>query len=133
MSTLIGIISSLMLLGWPFWGVTQVAAAPTATPIRRATLSAWVACNRPGQGGTQTVYVRLVDADGRPVAGVPVSVIVRDGTARPVYTTAPTSAEGYASCILPVNYPVRGSEVTVEVSAVWAGGEARAYTSYVVW
>lgn len=85
-----------------------------------------------GQGGMQTVWVSLVGADGRGVAGVWVRVSVKDSQGVRYYAAGPTNASGRAVCAFPVGQAALGSRVVVEALAIYRGVTLKGSASYLV-
>ena len=118
-------------LGSPQWLHIAQVRTPTA-PTNRTHVSATVKYDMPGRGGRQTVYIRVLDAAGRGLPNVPVTVQVYDRYDRRPYIAPATNAKGYTSYTFAIGEPWPGYTVLVDVIAHYRG-QVRAKTSYTPW
>jgi hypothetical protein len=86
----------------------------------------------------QSLYIRVVDAQGNGVSQATVKVTVRNAATTKTQVVTPTDKSGYASYTLPAASASAGAQVLVNVEARWSGEtgqreSASAGTSYVVW
>lgn len=87
-----------------------------------------------GLGGTQRVYVYVVDQANRGVPGISVTVDVRydDGQIERIELT-PTDSDGYSDISFPIGHPTPGRAVLVDLSAHYGGLLATASTTFLPW
>jgi hypothetical protein len=86
-----------------------------------------------GQGGVQTVYVRVVDERGQGVAGATVQVIAHFRNGAQAHPGGQTDAAGYATVSFNIGYPSPGYNVMVEVRATLGGRTEITHTSFIPW
>jgi len=108
---------------------------PTAVPPATTadfTVSANVKYLTTGQGGTQTVYVRVLDSKG---SGVGICSVMAIAHVQPQDVQVPctTDAEGFCSLSFNIGFPPAGYTVMIEVRATHAARTVNASTSFLVW
>jgi len=86
-----------------------------------------------GQGGLQTVYVRVTDERGQGVGGAAVEAIVHFRSGDQVFPANSTDASGYTSLTFNIGYPPPGYTVMIEVRATYGGHTATSRTSFIPW
>jgi len=86
-----------------------------------------------GQGGSQTIYVRVVDDVGQPVAGVAVEAVVHFRGGDELHRLPSTDATGSTSLTFSIGYPPPGYTVIIDVRATYGGRTASARTSFIPW
>jgi hypothetical protein len=108
------------------------APPPAPLPSTDFAVSAAVKYRITGQGGTQTLYVRVVDSQGRGVGNAAVDATVRFQTEN---VTARGTTDGSGSCCLTfgIGYPPPGYTVMIEVRVTYAGRTVISHASFVVW
>ena len=110
---------------------------PTVAPVPPTTgtdvsVSATVKYRTTGQGGTQTVYARVVDSKGHGVGNCRVEVIAHVQP-QDVQVPCTTDAEGFCTLSFNIGFPPAGYTVMIEVRATHAGRTMTANTSFLVW
>ncbi len=86
-----------------------------------------------GQGGLQTVYVRVTDERGQGVGGAAVEATVHFRSGAQVFPANRTDASGYTSLTFNIGYPPPGYTVMIEVRATYGGHTATNRTSFIPW
>jgi hypothetical protein len=86
-----------------------------------------------GQGGSQTVYVRVVDERGGGVGGAAVEMVVHFRTGDELHTANRTDASGYTSLSFNIGYPPPGYTVIIDVRATAGGHTETTHTSFIPW
>ncbi len=115
---------SLSPLGREALDAAGPAAAPPAMPSQRLVVQTWADAPILAIGHKQTVYVRVSDEHGDPLAGVTVRVKM-DTTSTPVdYALPPTDGNGQTSVEFFLQQWRPGEMVLYEVRAEQAGMEA---------
>ena len=107
--------------------------APPAPPLATDfSVAAAVKYRNTGQGGSQTIYVRVVDSLGQGIANAPVQATVHFQTGDVV---ARGSTDGSGSCSLTFNigFPPPGYTVMIEVRVTHAGRTVTTHDSFMVW
>jgi hypothetical protein len=132
------------------WSVsTSVAPAtpapdhgqPTATvfvpplPIRTTDFGVSASVKYPitGQGGYQTVYVRVMDSWGKAVRDAAVEIVVHCCSGDQVFRANSTDASGFSSLTFGIGYPPPGYMVLVDVRATFGGRTKTGRTSFIPW
>jgi hypothetical protein len=106
--------------------------APTPVPSTDFAVSASVKYPITGQGGTQTVYVRVTDGWGQGVRDAAVEAIVHFRSGGEVVSGS-TDASGGASLNFSIGYPPPGDTLMIEVRVTYAGRTVIGHTSFIVW
>jgi hypothetical protein len=86
-----------------------------------------------GQGGYQTVYVRVTDDWGQPVNGAEVEVVVHFRTGDQLFRAPPTDASGYSSLTFGIGHPPPGYTLIIDVCVTCGGRTSTTPTSFIPW
>ena len=110
----------------------QPTVLPPVQPPTDFSVTAAVKRRITGQGGTQTLYVRAQDAQGRGVADATVNAIVHYQSGD---VSVPGRTDGAGSCTLTfdIGFPPPGYTVMIEVQVTHGGRTVVARTSFMVW
>lgn len=95
-------------------------------------VSATVKYRITGQGGTQTLYVRAADVQGRGVGNAAVEATVHYQSEN-VVVRGTTDGAGSSCLSFNIGYPPPGYTVMIEVRVTYAGQTRTARASFVVW
>ncbi len=106
---------------------------PTERPVGRFQVSACVKYPITGQGGYQTVYVRVTDEGDQPLQGASVeaSVHFRDGDKS--LRGQDTDASGHSLLSFGIGYPPPGYTIIVDVNVSYGGRTMSAVASFIPW
>jgi hypothetical protein len=109
------------------------APLPTERPVGQFQVSASVKYPITGQGGYQTVYVRVSDEWGQALQGAGVEAVVhfRDGDR--LLRGGDTDASGHSSLSFDIGYPPPGYTVIIDANVTYGGRTATAVTSFIPW
>lgn len=86
-----------------------------------------------GQGGYQTVYVRVMDDWGQAVRDAAVEIVVHFRSGDQVFHANGTDASGFSSFTFSIGYPPPGYTVLVDVHATLGGRTTTGRTSFIPW
>jgi hypothetical protein len=86
-----------------------------------------------GQGGYQTVYVRVTDEAGRGLQGARVQAVVHFRDGDELLRADDTGASGHSSLSFNIGYPPPGYTVIIDVNASYGGRTATAASSFIPW
>jgi hypothetical protein len=113
---------------------TPVVPTPLPTPaVTSFDVTASVRYPITGQGGSQTVYVRVVNERGEGVSGAAVEVVVHFRSGDQLVQANRTDSSGYASLSFNIGYPPPGYTVVIEVRATSGGRTETTHTSFIPW
>nr|MBC7244888.1 hypothetical protein [Chloroflexota bacterium] len=131
---------------WPFFDQAQptppaeeqqpsppVFIQPTPIPAVDFAVSAWVKYPLPWQGGTQTVYVRVMDNWGNGVPNATVAAVVHFRSGDQSFSGGVTDASGYSSFTFGIGNQPAGYTVLIDVHVTYAGRTITAQTSFIPW
>lgn len=114
---------------------------PTATvfvpplPIRTTGFSVSASVKYPitGQGGYQTVYVRVMNDWGQAVRDAALGIVVHFCSGDQVFRANSTDASGFSSLTFGIGNPPSGYTVLVDVRAIFGGRTITGRTSFIPW
>jgi len=86
-----------------------------------------------GQGGSQTVYVRVVDDLGQAVPNAAVEAVVHFRSGDELQRVPSTDGTGCTSLTFGIGYPPPGYTVAIDVRASYDGRTAGTRTSFIPW
>jgi hypothetical protein len=86
-----------------------------------------------GQGGSQTVYARVLGSMGQGVPAAQVEVAVHFRAGDQIFRATNTDAAGYSSLTFHIGYPPPGYTVIVDVRVAYAGRMVTTQTSFIPW
>jgi len=106
---------------------------PTPRPVGRFQVSASVKYPITGQGGYQTVYVRVTDEWGQALQGASVQAVAhfRDGDR--MLSADDTDATGHSSLSFGIGHPPPGYTVIIDVSVSYGGRTVTQAVSFIPW
>jgi len=110
-----------------------VFVPPLPVPTTDFSVSASVKYPITGQGGYQTVYVRVMDDRGQAVRDAAVEVIVHFRAGDQVFRAGNTDTSGYSSLTFGIGHPPPGYTVIIEVRVTHGRRTATARTSFIPW
>ena len=110
-----------------------VPVPPPPTPTTDFSVSASVKYPITGQGGYQTVYVRVMDDWGQAVRDAAVEIVVHFRSGDQVFHANSTDASGFSSFTFSIGYPPAGYTVLVDVRATLGGRTKTGRTSFIPW
>jgi hypothetical protein len=111
----------------------QPTVLPAAPPVSNEfSVSTTVKYRITGQGGTQTLYVRALDNQGRGVSNAAVEATVHYQSEN-VVVRGTTDGAGSSSLSFNIGYPPPGYTVMIEVRVNYAGRTVISRASFVVW
>jgi hypothetical protein len=106
---------------------------PSVQPVGQLQASASVKYPITGQGGYQTVYVRVTDEAGRGLQGARVQAVVHFRDGDELLRADDTGASGHSSLSFNIGYPPPGYTVIIDVNASYGGRTATAASSFIPW
>lgn len=114
---------------------SNLGPAPLVTqaPTTEISVSASLKYAITGRGGTQTLYVYVIDQWGRGVAGAAVSFVVHYSDGDMVFAMPVTDDTGYTSYTFNVGNPLPGYTVVIDVHATSGRQSASSQTSFLPW
>jgi hypothetical protein len=110
-----------------------VFVPPLPIPTTDFSVSASVKYPITGQGGYQTVYVRVMDDWGQAVRDAAVEIVVHFRSGDQVFHANSTDASGFSSFTFSIGYPPAGYTVLVDVRATLGGRTKTGRTSFIPW
>jgi hypothetical protein len=123
---------------WP-WRATRrapvlpVTSLPASPGDQAVLINASVQSPIANRGASQTLYVRVTDAQGRAIANAPVKATIQDASSPRVILLPMTDAYGYSMCTFTVGNERPGFAVVIDVSVQHKGAEFQTRTSYIPW
>ncbi|MGC8787602.1 MAG: hypothetical protein ACP5Q1_09285 [Anaerolineae bacterium] len=115
--------------------IPQIIPTIPPTPVLPVAfaVSTWVKYPMPGQGGPQTVYVRVMDSWGNGVANASVEATVHFRGGDQVFSAGSTDASGYCSFTFSIGDQPLGYTVLIDVRVTYGGRTVTAQTSFIPW
>jgi len=114
--------------------VSPSAPTPTVAPsLKRLNVSVRLKYPVTGPRGLQTVYVSVIDASNRPVAGAKITIFVHNNIGVHKFDAPATKAAGKSTFSFDIGQPPRGYVVIVEVTATAPSAIGSGRASYLPW
>jgi hypothetical protein len=120
--------------------VTPIAPVPLpnappeeARPVGQLQVSASVKYPITGQGGYQTVYVRVTDEWGQALQGARVEAVIHFRDGDELLRGDDTDASGHSSLSFGIGYPPPGYTVIIDANVSYGGRTTTAIASFIPW